>query len=85
MVVLQRFKFVDSSGSGLADECGIPPAAVRNLSGVHAQRRRGEPERSGCSWKTEDSQSQRASAIFRVAGSIGRLKAVWRARQDSNL
>jgi hypothetical protein len=35
MVVLQRLKFVDSSGSGLADECGIPPAAVRNLSGIH--------------------------------------------------
>lgn len=48
--------------------CGICREFMRNVDEEKL-------ERSGCSWKKEDSQAQRASAIFRVAGSIGRLKA----------
>src|SRR5260370_38443081 len=58
-------------------------SAVWNLSGVHTERRRREPGRSGYSWKTEDSQAQRASAVFRVAGSVRRLKVTTSVCQRS--
>jgi|HubBroStandDraft_6_1064221.scaffolds.fasta_scaffold16092_7 hypothetical protein len=57
--------------------------AGRRTEFVGSSRRRGEPERPGCSWKTV--RLKELLPFSDWPASIGRLKAVCRARQDSNL